>query len=49
MQPPATIKRFQKPEGLWIVEELNRLAPQLAVAGRDNLAAADASVGRMAF
>ena len=49
MQPPATIKRFQKPEGLWIVEELNRLAPQLAAAGRSNGAAADASVGRMAF
>ena len=49
MQEPAVIKRFHKPEGLCALEELDRLAPQLAVAGRDNVAAADASVGRMAF
>ena len=49
MQEPAVIKRFHKPEGLCALEQLDRLAPQLAVAGRNNGAAADASVGRMAF
>lgn len=43
MQQPAVIKRFHKPKGLWTLEELDRLAPELVAARRNNIAAAAAS------
>ena len=49
MQQPAVIKRFHKPDGLWTLEELDRLAPQLVAARRDNVAAAETSGGRVTF
>ena len=47
MQQPAVIKRFQKTDGVWTLDELDRLAPELVAARRANVAAAEASGGRM--
>ena len=40
MQQPAVIKRFDKPDGLWTLDELDRLGPELVAARRANVAAA---------
>ena len=43
MQQPAVIKRFDKSAGLWTLEELDRLGPELVEARRANVAAAEES------
>ena len=43
MQQPRIIKQFKKSEGVWSVEELDSLVPQLMEAKKANMAAADAS------
>ena len=45
MQQPAVIKRFDKSAGLWTLEELDRLGPELVEARRANVAAAEESAG----
>ena len=45
MQQPAVIKRFDKSAGLWTLEELDHVAPDLVEARRANVAAADESGG----
>jgi len=43
MQQPRIIKQFKKPEGVWSLDELDRIVPQLMDAKRANMDAADAS------
>ena len=43
MQQPKIIKQFKKPDGLWTMEELDQIVPQLVDAKRANVAAADES------
>ena len=43
MQQPKIIKQFKKPDGLWTMEELDQIVPQLIDAKRANVAAADES------
>jgi NAD(P)-dependent dehydrogenase (short-subunit alcohol dehydrogenase family) len=43
MQQPRIIKQFKKSEGVWSIEELDSLVPQLMEAKKANMAAADAS------
>ena len=45
MQQPAVIKRFDKSDGLWTLDELDRLGPELVAARRANVAAAEESGG----
>ena len=45
MQQPAVIERFDKAEGLWTLDELDRLGPKLVEARRANVAAAETSGG----
>ena len=45
MQQPAVIKRFDKPDGVWTLDELDRLGPELVEARRANVAKADESGG----
>ncbi|MDE0064345.1 MAG: SDR family oxidoreductase [Gammaproteobacteria bacterium] len=49
MQQPAVIKRFDKPDGLWTLDELDRLGPELVEARRVNVAVADESGGADVF
>ena len=41
MQQPKIIKQFKKRDGLWTMEELDQIVPQLVDAKRANVAAAD--------
>ena len=43
MQQPKIIKQFKKPDGLWTMEELDQIVPQLIDAKKANVAAADES------
>ena len=43
MQQPKIIKQFKKRDGLWTMEELDQIVPQLIDAKRANVAAADES------
>ena len=43
MQQPRIIKQFKKSDGVWSIEELDSLVPQLMEAKKANMAAADAS------
>ena len=43
MQQPKIIKQFKKRDGLWTMEELDQIVPQLVDAKRANVAAADES------
>ena len=43
MQQPRIIKQFKKPQGVWSLDELDRIVPQLMDAKRANMDAADAS------
>ena len=45
MQQPAVIKRFDKSDGLWTLDELDRLGPELVAARRANVATAEESGG----
>ena len=45
MQQPAVIKRFDKSAGLWTLDELDRLGPELVEARRANVATAEESGG----
>ncbi|MCY4566488.1 MAG: SDR family oxidoreductase [Gammaproteobacteria bacterium] len=45
MQQPAVIKRFDKSDGLWTLDELDRLGPELVAARRANVAVAEESGG----
>ena len=45
MQQPAVIKRFDKSDGLWTLDELDRLGPELVATRRANVAAAEESGG----
>ncbi len=45
MQQPAVIKRFDKDDGLWSLDELDRIGPELVEARRANVAAAEESGG----
>ena len=49
MQQPAVIKRFDKPDGAWTLDELDRLGPELVEARRANVAIADESGGADVF
>lgn len=49
MQQPAVIKRFDKPDGRWTLDELDRLGPELVEARRANVAVADESGGADVF
>ena len=41
MQQPRIIKQFKKSEGLWSLDELDRIVPQLMEAKKANMEAAD--------
>ena len=43
MQQPKIIKQFKKRDGLWTMEELDQIVPQLIDAKKANVAAADES------
>ena len=43
MQQPKIIKQFKKRDGLWTMEELDQIVPQLVDAKKANVAAADES------
>lgn len=43
MQQPRVIKQFKKREGIWSLDELDGIVPDLIAARQDNLAQADAS------
>ena len=43
MQQPKVIKQFVKKSGLWSLEELDQVVPQLAEAKKENIASADTS------
>ena len=43
MQQPKIIKQFKKRDGLWTMEELDQIVPQLIDARKANVAAADES------
>ncbi len=43
MQQPRIIKQFKKTSGVWSIEELDHIVPQLMEARKTNYAAADAS------
>ena len=45
MQQPAVIKRFDKSDGLWTLDELDRLGSELVEARRANVAIAEESGG----
>lgn len=42
MQQPRVIKQYKKREGLWSLDELDNIVPDLVSARQENLAAADA-------
>jgi 3-oxoacyl-[acyl-carrier protein] reductase len=41
MQQPKVIKQFQKSSGVWTLDELDEVVPQLIEARKANVAAAD--------
>ena len=43
MQQPKVIKQFVKKSGLWSLEELDQVVPQLVEAKKENIASADTS------
>ena len=43
MQQPRIIKQFKKSEGLWSLDELDGIVPQLMEAKKANMEAADES------
>tara|TARA_E500000178_G_C16939763_1_gene715776 strand:- start:77 stop:991 length:915 start_codon:yes stop_codon:yes gene_type:complete len=45
MQQPAIIKRFVKPDGLWSLNELDQVVPELIEARKANIAAAATTAG----
>ena len=43
MQQPRIIKQFRKSQGVWSMEELDQVVPQLIDAKKANVQAADAA------
>ena len=43
MQQPRIIRQFKKSEGLWSLDELDNIVPQLMEAKKANMQAADES------